>query len=210
MSEDHPFWEKVSLQGLLNARLSILKKEATYDLKGRITGSGIDFNIQDSALSFQNGKLDLPFHLSLPNIDPGKRLFSESGFIQVENFQGPPMDLNKLHFSVLAGTNQFEVADKIALPFWGGLVSVNSFKLSNPLGDVKMDTALSLRNLDLLQMFPGQKITGTLQGDLGPIRIDKEKAQIEGTLKADVFEGTVEGKNWAIVQPFSPERSIPG
>ncbi|MCJ7833198.1 MAG: hypothetical protein MUQ20_02280, partial [Deltaproteobacteria bacterium] len=77
LSDDHPLWEKVSPQGLLNARLSILKKEKTYDLKGRIIGSGIDVNVQDSAFSFQKGSLDLPFHLSSLDIDPGKRLFSE-------------------------------------------------------------------------------------------------------------------------------------
>ncbi len=94
------------------------------------------------------------------------------------------MDLNKLHFSILAGTNQFEIPDKIEIPLWGGQVKVNSFKLSNPLRDLKMDLALSLKDLDLIQMFPGQGISGTLQGDLGPIRIDKEKARIGGTLKA--------------------------
>ena len=73
-----------------------------------------------------------------------------------------------------------------------------------------MDLAVSLKDLDLVQMFPGQGITGTMQGDLGPIRIDKEKARIGGTLKAAVFEGTVEGKNWAIIQPFSPERGFQG
>jgi hypothetical protein len=194
----------------MNARLSILKEEKTYDLKGRILGSGIDFTIPDSAFSFQKGSLDLPFHLSTMGLDPGKRLFSESGFIQVENLQGPRMDLNKLHFSVLAETNQFEIPDKIAVPLWGGQVSVNSFKLSNPLGDLKMEAAVSLKDLDLVQLFTSQGVTGTLNGELGTIRIDKEKAVIDGILKADVFDGSVEGKNWVIVQPFSSERSIQG
>jgi len=210
LSEDHPFWEKVSFQGLLNTRLSILKNEKTYDLKGRILGSEIDFNILDSAFSFQKGSLDLPFHLSSPDMDPGKRLFPESGFIQVENLKGRRLYLNKLRFPVRAGTNQFEIPDKITVPLRGGQVSVNSFKLSNPLGDLKMDTAVSLKDLDLGQLFTGHGITGRLNGDLGPIRINKGKTEIEGILKADVFEGSVEGKNLGIVQPFSPERSIQG
>lgn len=210
LAEDHPFWEKVSLQGLLNARLSVLKKEATYDLRGRVIGSGINFNIQDSAFSFQKGDLDLPFHLSSMDIDPGKSLLTESGFLQVENLHGPRINLDELHFSILAGTNQFEIPDKIAVPLWGGQMIVNSFKLSNRGRDFKMDLALSLRDLDLVQIFPGQEIAGSLQGDLEPIRIDKEKARIGGTLKADVFEGQVEGKNLAVIRPFSPERAIQG
>jgi hypothetical protein len=64
--------------------------------------------------------------------------------------------------------------------------------------------------LNLANLFSGQGISGTLQGDLGPIRIEKEKAQMEGTLKAQVFEGSVEGKNWIVVHPFTSERAIQG
>jgi hypothetical protein len=208
--DDFPFWKRVSLQGLITGWLSIIKKEDTYDLMGRIFGSGINFNTQDTVFSFQKGSLDLPFHLSSLDIDPEKRLSSQHGFIQIENFQGFRANLNKLYFSVLARTNQFEIPDQIGVPLWGGQVGMNSFKLFNPLGELKMETAVSLKDLDLFQMFPGLGIIGTLHGDLGPIRIDKEKAQIEGALTTDVFEGQVEGKNWTITEPFSPERGIQG
>jgi hypothetical protein len=210
LGDDYPFWEKVSLQGLLNARLSLLKKKGSYDLKGRINGSGIEAAFQDSTFSFQKGGLDLPFHFSSPDADPKERESSESGFIAVEHFQGFRLDLDSLHFSILAANNRFEIPEKTAVPIWGGEVSLNFFKVSNPLGDWKMETAVSLKDLDLVQMFQDQEITGTLQGDLGPIRIDKEKVVIEGALKANVFDGTVEGKNLAIVQPFAPERGIQG
>jgi hypothetical protein len=210
LGDDYPFWKQVSLQGLLNARLSLLKKKGSYDLKGRINGFGIGAALQDSAFSIQKGSLDLPFYFSSPDADPGERESSQSGFIAVEHFQGFRLDLKNLHFSILAGNNRFEIPEKIAVPLWGGQVSLNFFKVSNPLGDWKMETALSLKDLDLVQMFQDQEITGTLQGDLGPIRIDKEKARIEGTLKANVFEGTVEGKNLAITEPFAPERGIQG
>jgi hypothetical protein len=210
LSDDYPFWEKVSLGGLLNARLFLLKKEKYFDLKGRMTGSGIELAVQDSSFSLQNGSLDLPFHFSSPDHDPGEGESSESGFIQVENFQGFRINLNKLRFSVLAGINRFEIPEKTAFPLWGGRGNMNFFKLSNPFGDLKIESAVSLEGLDLAQMFQGQGISGTLQGDLGPIRIDKEKAQIEGKLKAQAFEGQIEGKNWVIGRPFAPDRDIQG
>ncbi|MBI4766131.1 MAG: hypothetical protein HY787_16285 [Deltaproteobacteria bacterium] len=210
LSDDRPFLEKVSLQGRLQARLSIIKKEKIYDLQGRIRGSDIDLKVEDPAFIFQKGSLDLPFHLSSPNRNPDKKEFSELGFIQVENFQGFRMGLNKLRFSVLAGTNQFEIPDKIEVPLWGGQAILNSFRLTHFLEELKVDAAVSLQGLNLAELLPGQGIMGTLQIDLRPIRIDKENARMEGTLKAQVFEGTVEGKNWVIVHPFSPERVIRG
>jgi len=210
LSDNYPFWRKASLRGFLNARFFISKRNEAYEFKGRLTGSGIDLKTDASSFSFYGLNLDLPFHLSSSGIDPGKILFSESGFIRVENVRGPQVSVNRLHLSILAKTNQFEVLDKIQVPFWGGRLSLNSFKLTNPLKDFKINTVISLKDLELIQMFKGADITGVLNGDLGPIRIDKEKAQIEGTLKADVFEGTVEGKNWIILHPFSLGRKIQG
>jgi hypothetical protein len=210
LSDDHPFWEKVSLQGILKAGLSILKKDKTFDLRGRIHGSEIDLKVEDPAFSFQKGSLDFPLHLYWPDPNPGKRGFSESGFIQLENFLGFQMDLNQLRISVLAGTNQFEIPDKIEVPLWGGQATLSSFKLSNLLEELKVEAAVSLKELNLAKLFSGQGISGTLQGDLGPIRIEKEKAQLEGTLKAQVFEGSVEGNNWIVVHPFTSERAIQG
>jgi hypothetical protein len=210
LSDDYPFWEKVSLKGVLNAGFSLLKNEKSYDLKGRMTGSGIDLAVQDTPFSFQKGSLDLPFHFSSPDHEPGERESSESGFIQVENFQVFRRELSPLHFSVQAGINRFEIEEKTAPSIWGGQVGLNFFKVADPLGDLKMEAAVSLKDLDLAQMLPGLGIPGTLQGDLGPVWIDKEKIRIEGSLKAQIFEGTVEADNLVMVQPFSPERGIQG
>ena len=128
----------------------------------------------------------------------------------MERFQGPQAAVNRLRFPILAKTNQFEVPDKVIVPLWGGLLVLSSFKLTDPLSDLKVATAISLKDLDLNQMAKGLKISGTVSGDLGPVRIDKEKAHIGGTLKALVFEGQVEGKNWVILKPFSRERVIQG
>ncbi len=210
LSGNHPSWEKVSFQGVLNGWLSLLKKDETYNYFGRIIGSEINFDTPDNTFSFQKGRFDLPFHLSPKEADPGKSFFSQSGFIQMENLRGFRMDLGDLHFSVLAETNRFQITDPIKVPLWGGQVILNSFKLSNPNQHLKIEAAVSFKDLDLIQMLPGQGITGLLQGDLGPIQIDREKALIDGALKAKVFEGEVEGKNWAITDPFSPERSFQG
>jgi hypothetical protein len=194
----------------LNARLSMIKKENYYDVKGQIIGSSIDFISQEPAFSFQEGGLDLPVHLSSATPDPEKKSSLEPGSIRVEKFQGPGIALNQIHLPIVAEANQFEIPDRITVPLWGGQVNLNSFRLSNLLGDLKMETTVSLKDLDLIKLFPRQGVTGTLNGELGPIRMDKEIAVMDGSLKADVFEGSVVGKNWVIVQPFSSERIIQG
>ena len=210
LSKDQSFWSKVSLQGKVNGRLSIMKKGKTYDLRGRILGSDLDLTIKEPSWALKGMNLDLPFHVSTLVPDRGKGLFSESGFIQVDNFEGPRLVLNRLHIPVLAGTNQFEVPDSIQIPFWGGHMVLNAFRLSDPWGDLRINAAFSMKDVDLAQLFKRQSVTGTLSGDLGPIRMDKEEARIEGSLKAQIFEGTVEGKNWVILRPFSSDRSIQG
>lgn len=210
LSDRQPFLKTLSPQGLLKAALFISKRNKAYELRGRLTGSGIELTSQDPSLSLKDMAFDLPFDLSSPGTDPGKILYSESGFFQVERFQGSQIVVNHLRFPVLARTNHFEVPDKIEIPLWGGRLALSSFKLTDPLGDLKMESALSLKGLDLNQMVKGLKIPGTVSGDLGPVRIDREKARIEGTVKAQVFEGTVEGKNWVVLKPFSQERVIQG
>lgn len=209
-SYDYPFLKRLSPQGVLTAHLFASKKNEAYELRGRLTGSGIDLTSQEPFFSIKELHFDLPFRLSSPEIDPGKREYSEPGFIQVGNLQGPDLAANKLLFPVLVRTNQFEVPDRIQVPLYGGWLSLNSFKLLNPLGDLKIETALSLKDMDLIQMFKGPAIPGRLNGHWDPIRVDKEKAQIEGTLKADIFEGMVEGGNWTILHPFSQGRVIQG
>ncbi|MBI5601725.1 MAG: hypothetical protein HY879_00045 [Deltaproteobacteria bacterium] len=209
-SYDYPFLKRLSPQGLLTAYLFASKKNEAYELRGRLTGSGIDLDSREPFFSIEDLHFDLPFHLTSPEIDPGKRVYADPGFIQVGSLKGPDLTANKLLFPVLVRTNQFELPDRIQVPLYGGWLSLNAFKLLNPLGDLKIETALSLKDMDLIQMFKGPAIPGRLNGHWDPIRIDKEKAQIEGTLTADIFEGMVEGGNWTILHPFSQERVIQG
>jgi hypothetical protein len=165
---------------------------------------------QDPPLSFQNVNLDLPFHLTTSVREPEPALFSESGFIQMDLDKGPLRAKASFYFPIQAKTNQFEVMKKIELSFWGGAVSINSMKLSDPLGDFKITAGLSLKDLELNRLLNIQGIAGTLNGQLDPLVISPEKVQIEGTVKAAVFEGIVEGKNLALLSPFSADRCLQG
>jgi hypothetical protein len=210
LSSTHPFLERVSPQGLLNARLMVSKKGKAYEIGGRLAGSEMILNTQQPAFSLQGVSLDLPFFLAIPEVEPGKGLFSESGFIQMNSLSGLQRVERRFYFPILAKTNQFEVVDRIEVPLWGGWASINALKLTSPLGDFKITTDLSLKDLDLNQLLKNQGIPGTLNGQLGPILINQEKVQIEGTIEASIFEGTVEGKNLALLDPFSSGRCLQG
>ncbi|MBA4395623.1 MAG: hypothetical protein C0407_18890, partial [Desulfobacca sp.] len=210
LSSNHPFLGKISLQGLLNARLRVSKKEEAFQIGGRLTGSNMTLQIQDPSLSFNELSLDIPFFLSPSPFESGRPLFSESGFIQMNSEKGPHLAKAGFSLSILAKPNLFEVLDKIEIPLWGGSVTLPSLKLSDPLGDFQITTALSLKDLNLNRLLKIQGISGTLNGQLDPLVINQKKVLTEGTLKAAIFEGIVEGKNLTMLTPFSSDRRLQG
>jgi hypothetical protein len=210
LSSRYPILKTLAPQGLLKAQVLISKGNEAYELRGRLTGSGIELSSQETSFLLKDMSFDLPFHLSSPRDVREKIFFSESGFIQVGKFQGQQVVFNNLRIPILAKTNQFELSGRIEVPLWGGRGNLSSFRILDPLGKMKLETAISLKDLDLMRMFPSLNIPGTLNGDLEPVRLDAEMAQIEGTLEAHVFDGLVEGNNWLVRKPFSADRIIQG
>jgi len=177
---------------------------------GRLTGAGLCLSSQEPYFSLQGLTLDVPFHLAWPGLPPEENGPPESGFIQAEYFQSPQLVLKGLHLPLLIQPNHFALSDRVQVPIWGGWVIIDSFELKNPLGELKIAAAVSVKNLELNQLLYNPEILGTLNSELVPILVNKEKVQIGGTLKADLFDGKVEGKNWVVLDPFSSERMIQG
>lgn len=209
-SPGHPFWDGVSWQGLINGRVFISKDNQAVRVNGRLKGAGLNLFSQEPPFSLQGLTLDIPFDLAWPGLPAGAKGPPEPGFIGADYFQGPQLSLKGLHVPLLVQPNQFAFSDKVQIPLWGGWVSINTLVLNNPLGHLKMEAALSIKDLAVGRLINKPDILGTVNGDLGSVRLDKEQAQIMGTLTARVFDGTITGGNWVVLQPFSPERRIQG
>ncbi|MEW6185138.1 MAG: hypothetical protein AB1585_05290 [Thermodesulfobacteriota bacterium] len=208
LSYRYPSLEYLSFQGLFNGRLSLQKEEKDFNLRGRISSSGMGLKMHN--FHFQGIDLDLPLLFSTGPSASRKTIHPELGFIRIGKVS-PPFDSGTpIHFPLTAGDNRLSLTEAVDIPLWGGEAELTSFCLTDPFHQLRIDTALSLTRLDLGKMFRTEKLSGILSGDLETIRLNKEKIIMEGLLKAEVFEGTVEGENWVIEQPFSSNRSFRG
>jgi hypothetical protein len=206
----YPSLEGFHPAGDLSARLRVSQKGKDFQIRGRVMGPKMTLRIQEPSLTFPELNLNLPFSLSSSNGEPERPPFSESGWIQMTVTDSPQQISTKISLPILARTNYLEAEGNLDLPLWGGLVSLKSLKLSQPLGDIGLSADLSLKEVDLARILKLNGISGTLNGSFSPLVVSREGLRTDGTVKAAVFEGMIEGKNLAVQTPFPEKRCLQG
>jgi hypothetical protein len=208
LSYRFPALERLSFQGWLDGHFSVKKDEKDFMLQGRVSSQGMDLKIHN--LLFKNINLDLPFLFSGDSSKGKESAEPQYGFIRVEKTGNGAFQLPSLYLPLTAGHNRLSLTESVGIPLWGGEAKLTSFLLTDPFRKLQIESSLLLHRLELGEIFCIEKLKGLLSGDLKSIRLNKEKAVMEGSLKAEVFEGTVEGWNGVIDQPFSSHRSFQG
>jgi|GEM_PF-2910380 len=210
LSYRHPFLEKLSLQGLLDGRAAVKKDDKGLELKGSLHGRDVRIGWKDPALSVEEVDLDLPFRYRSASAERKGGEGEERGFLRMGVLKTPWFVLPPISLPFSLNGQDYRFSEAIKVPLWGGEVVLSSLKVGDLFRGFRMEGNVSLNELKLEEMLKKEGVVGSLSGAFGPIRLDRERVEVEGAWKASVFEGTVEGKNLWVRKPFDPERRIGG
>jgi hypothetical protein len=202
---EHPFLEKVFLQGSLRARLQVGQTDKENSLQGRISSPGLKITTREPSFYLEDLAFDLPFQFSS---DPESPLPSESGFLRIGDLQGPGLSARGLTLPVRFESDRLEVPGDITLSLWGGEATLKDLRVDHLLTKPTLLTALFLKDAELDRLFLNKRVAAELNGAFDSVVVSAEKASFDGVLRAELFDGQVEGTHWAIRQPFSRDRRI--
>jgi hypothetical protein len=209
LASEHPFLETIRLQGPLEAWLQVSPEGEGHLIRGHIFSSGLSLKNPKPQLDLKGLAFDLPFSFS---VDSQERPLSEPvmGFITLEALQGPGLDAGPLVLPVRSDLNLFEIPEGPAISLWGGKLTFRNLKLHSPWKKFTLTAGLTIQEVQLDQLLSNRRITGQVNGGFDPIIITEDQATFQGSLRADLFKGTVEGNNWVVTQPLSSNRRLSG
>jgi hypothetical protein len=113
-----------------------------------------------------------------------------------------------LDIPIRARLNQYEIPGTLTLPFGSGEFILLDSEVSWIGKFPVVEAGLQLKGWELSALFPSGHLAGSVQGDLGRVRLDAERAQAPGTLTAAVFDGRVEARDFLVTKPFGPDRRL--
>ena len=206
---EHPFLETISLQGPLAARLQVSLDGKDHLFRGYISSPGLSLKNLKPQLNLEGIAFDLPFFFS-SNPQESPLAEPELGFLTLGALQGPGLAAGPLVLPVRSDLNFFEILGEPALSLWGGRMTFRNLKLQYPRKKFTLTAGLTIQGVQLDQLLSERRITGRLNGGFDPVIMTEDQATFQGSLSADLFEGTVEGENWVVTRPLSPNRRISG
>jgi hypothetical protein len=199
-----------SLQGLLATYINPFFTESplvgiavTGDLvanfnfiQQKLTGASINFaklNVNDEA-----GRIAIKDGIGLVNWSDNPALTKQSELAwQQLTIKGLPLESARLSF--ISQGNQVRLAEKVKLPFLGGLIAVDKFSWQGKQQeepDVSFAGSLDKVSLDTLSKTMGWTIwSGNVSGKIPGVSYHDKILSLDGQLLIKVFDGTVKVNN---------------
>ncbi|MBI5585309.1 MAG: hypothetical protein HY892_15965 [Deltaproteobacteria bacterium] len=199
---------EADLQGTVATAFTLVGNQRGGRLRGRVQGADLKAGGADSSWSLRLKQVDLPLRWTygdpvLPEPDE-----VVAGRLEVEEVHTPWIRTRGLDIPVQARKNRVEIPGTITLPCGGGNLFLGNPVLSWSGKLPLLEAGLELKGLDLAVLLPTTPVAGSVQGDLGRIRLDTRRGEAPGRLGAAVFDGWVEARDLVVVEPFSPDRRL--
>jgi hypothetical protein len=196
------------LLGTVATTLALAGTKEGGRILGRVRGADLQAAEVDSAWRLKVKNLDLPLRRAFGNwADPGSEAPVEGG-LAVEEFRSSWIQVRDLEIPVRGRINYLEIPGILTLPWAGGELILEAPVLSWPERRPILEVGLRLKGVDLNALFPAYSFQGSLQGDLGRVRIDAGQVRGPGSVTARIFDGWVEARDWGVVDPFGPDRRL--
>jgi hypothetical protein len=199
---------EADLLGTVATNFTLAGNKEGGRILGRLRGADLQAAEGDSAWRLKVKNLELPLRQAFGNwADPGSEAPVDGG-LAVEEFHSSWIQVRDLEIPVRVRINHLEIPGILTLPLAGGELILDTPVLSWPERQPILEVGLRLKGVDLNALFPAYSFQGSLQGDLGRVRFDAGQVKGPGSLKAYVFDGWVEARDWGVVDPFGPDRRL--
>lgn len=172
--------------------------------EGFLKCSNLNINYGDTKL--ENFNLYLP--CSLRNEDlPVKLDFIKEGTLRYDKLSIGETDIKCGDIKILCKTNAFYI-DSIKFPLFNGIVKWDNIAIKNILtSDFTFETSETLSNIDIGELSKLYKfkreLSGNINGHLSRIYFDGEDIKTEGSIIANIWDGTIKIYDINISKVFS-------
>ena len=181
-------------------------------LQGMLKVNDTSLNIRD-LFSVSGLSLSLPFDLVYPwSAAPVESRPSGEALLTIRKLQQGSLLIENLDVPFILSRNNLRLLKGIDVKLYGGDIRVPRLEADNLLSEqATLSLTMLLERLDLgllTRQLAGTEIAGTVNADFSGITYRREKWVTRGTLRTDVFGGSVELTNLFGENLFSQARKI--
>jgi hypothetical protein len=196
------------LQGTVAADITLVGNRKGGRLEGRLLGTDLRAAGVESAWDLRVKNLDFPLRWAFGEPADPKPEEAVAGKMALEELQTPWIRVRGLEIPIRAWHDHYEIPGTLTLPLRGGELILETPVLSWPAGLPTLEAGLTIKGVALSAFSPTSLVEGSVQGDLGRVRLDPRRGTGPGNLTARVFDGWVEVRDWVMDQPFSADRRL--
>lgn len=124
---------------------------------------------------------------------------------------GTPLgELKGLHMPVWLSSNELGLAGALEFSLYGGALQLKHIRVQEPLSKEFLLTCLArLQRTDLARIKTGSlPLQGFLAGDLGKVRLSREKLTVGGSLQGEFYGGKLHVGDISVHNPLSAGRGV--
>ncbi len=214
--------------GVADLTLKATGPQERLELDGRLAVRDGGLDTGPEGLALQGLRLDLPFTYMLGA--QGARQDSATGLelqwgAEVQTAPESPAGQGTFAFARLASPlgevaglqrgiwlrpNELGVVGELELPLFGGRVRLDRLRVREPLSEsFELRCRAVVEGLQLGEVRAGPlPLQGTLGGELGELRLNREQLSVPGSLGGSLFGGSLRVSNLGASQPLSTRRKL--
>ncbi len=210
-----PFFKGLETEGTFNATVTAVSRtKEDISLKGMIRLDNAGIGVPDKSFRITGINMLLPFDLTSSDqekVEPtGEK--REKGLIDIGSIEKGTLQFLRIRIPVLLEGNRGFIPETIALPFYGGYVSIMDMKVDDILvAGRKLSFITKIENVDLaalLNILSGTEYPGSIEACFPLVTYQDNKLGTEGKASIKVFGGEIEAENIYAENIFSSSRKI--
>lgn len=134
----------------------------------------------------------------------------EAGELYIGHVRTPVGEVERLRAPVWLAENELGLEGAVELPLLGGGLELRRIRVREPFsGSFELQCQARLKELDLAALDAGPvSLQGRVAGDLGTVRLTRERLRTTGGLHGEFYGGKLEVANIAVRRPFVAGRGI--
>ncbi|WP_144301777.1 hypothetical protein [Oceanidesulfovibrio indonesiensis] len=204
-ASDLPVLADYAVSGSINLDVQVQGRGGDARAAGMLTLSRAGFEFSATGLMAKDVEIRLPVAYGREPLAG-----STQGAVRIGSAQSPFGAVDDLILTLVYSDGALRVAEDVSLPVLGGSLHVSDIAVENPYSPefvVTCRAQLERARFEELDLG-GMQVQGHIAGDLGELRLTRERLDIPGALGGSFFGGALAVHDMAVVDPLAGNRRI--
>jgi hypothetical protein len=212
LSAARPSMQHLAVAGKGMAGVEFSGTGALVDIRGSMRLIGASLSDGRDAPLVEALDLDLPLAYRFGG-RPDDMTQAESpptkGFLTIRAVHTPAGTFTDLNLPISLVPNRLIVQGDLFFPLYDGGLRVEGLVVDDPLSaDFTARTRAYLERIDLSRIEGGYRLQGSIEGDLGPVTLDRTGLRAEGRLAGSLFGGHLVMSDLMVMDPLGLSRAM--